>query len=367
MKNLTFIIALLFSLCITAQNKKSYAISRTDAPPKIDGILDDSVWQYASKTSEFTEFRPTKGNTFSEDQKTTVQLSYDDNAIYIAAHLKDKPENIMQQFAQRDNFSESDFFAIIINPNNDGQNDTEFFIFSSGTQADAIANPNIGEDFGWNAVWDSATKIVDDGWTLEAKIPYAALRFSKQDNPVWGLQFHRHFRKTRQQSTWNPFDPEGGYIGLYAGELKGLKNISPPTRLSLYPFVSGITDNFDGKNNTNFNAGLDVKYGVTENFTIDATLIPDFSQAAFDNVELNLGPFEQQFNEQRQFFKEGVDLFSKGDLFYSRRVGSAPTGEANLNDNETVSGTFPKKVSMLNAVKFSGRTKKSLGDRKSVV
>ena len=104
---------------------------------------------------------------------------------------------------------------------------------------------------------------------------------------------------------------------------------------------------------------MDLKYGITENFTLDATLVPDFSQAGFDNVVLNLGPFEQTFSEQRQFFTEGVDLFTKGDLFFSRRVGNAPTGEVELNDNEEAN--VPNEVKVLNAIKVSGRTKKGLG------
>lgn len=361
MKALYLAVTLLIVITVTAQNKKNYTINRTSSPPKIDGVLNDTVWQTATKTSNFIEFRPTAGKTFPEYQSSTVQLAYDDQAIYIAGYFKDNPENIMRQFTKRDNFGQNDFFGIIFNPNNDGQNDTEFFVLSSGTQADAIASPSIGEDFGWNAVWESATKIVDDGWIAEVKIPYAALRFSKQEHPVWGIQFHRLYRKTRQQATWSPFNPKKGYIALYNGELKGLKNIHPPTRLSFYPFISGITDRIDAKTTTNFNAGLDIKYGITENFTIDATLIPDFSQATFDDVELNLGPFEQRFSEQRQFFKEGVDLFSKGNLFYSRRVGGAPAEEPNLKDNEKFKEGMPTKINMLNAVKLSGRTKKNLG------
>ena len=138
------------------------------------------------------------------------------------------------------------FLGIIINPNNDAQNDTEFFVFGSGQQADALANPTIGEDFGWNAVWQSAVKIVDNGWIVEVKIPYRCLRFTDQEDPVWGIQFHRHFRRERSQYTWNPIDPTKGNIGIYHGELKGLQNITPPVRLNLYPFATGIVNDFDG-------------------------------------------------------------------------------------------------------------------------
>lgn len=338
--------------------------------PKIDGILNDNVWKNAEEAKNFTQFRPEMGVVEKEYQKTIVKIVYDDNAIYVGAYLKDKPENIQKQFTSRDNFGQSDFFGVVFNPNNDAQNDIEFFVFSSGTQADAIASPSIedGEDFGWNAVWDSAVKIIDDGWIVEMKIPYRALRFSNDEVQTWGLQFHRRFRIDNTQYSWNPIDRTKGNIGIYHGELTGIKNIKPPTRLSFYPFVSGISTSFDGETETDLNIGLDVKYGITENFTLDATLIPDFSQAAFDNLTLNLGPFEQTFSEQRQFFKEGVDLFNKGELFFSRRIGNSPT-EKHLVEEELVNNTNikeniienPNTVKTLNAIKVSGRTKKGLG------
>ena len=354
----SFLAAFLLICALThAQEKKQLQIERTGTPPKIDGVLDDAVWQTADIASDFIQFRPEMGVTLQPHQKTIVKMAYDDNAIYVSAYLKDKPEDIQTQFTSRDNFGNSDFFGIVINPNNDGQNDTEFFVFSSGTQADAVASPSNGEDFGWNAVWDSAVKHVDDGWIIEVKIPYRALRFSNEAIQTWGIQFHRRFRLDNSQYSWSPIDRTKGNIGLYNGELVGIQNIEPPTRLSFYPFLSTV---FDSNEKPKYNVGADVKFGLTENFTLDATLIPDFSQAAFDNVRLNLGPFEQTFGEQRQFFKEGVDLFSKGNLFFSRRIGNAPIGSPDLGDNEEIQD-FPNEVKTINALKVSGRTKKGLG------
>ena len=361
MKTIAGLIAsFLFITTLTAQDKKILQISRAETAPKIDGIFDEEVWLNAQEAGGFVQFRPDMGASETEDNKTIVKMAYDDQAIYVAAYMYDDPELIAKQLASRDNFGQSDFFGFVVNPNNDAQNDTEFFVFASGTQADAIANPNIGEDFGWNAVWDSAVQINEDGWTVEMKIPYRCLRFDNKSLETWGLQFHRRFRRNEAQYAWNPIDVSKGNIGLYHGELKGLDNLEPPVRLAFYPFVSTVQTSFDGTNEGNYNAGMDLKYGITENFTLDATLIPDFSQARFDNVVLNLGPFEQTFSEQRQFFKEGVDLFNKGNLFFSRRVGSAPTGSANLGENEELIDS-PNTVKVLNAVKVSGRTKKGLG------
>ncbi|MAL61298.1 MAG: protein with DOMON-like ligand-binding domain protein [Flavobacteriaceae bacterium] len=361
MKFTILIITLCISFFTLSQEKKSLTINRTTNAPRIDGILDDDAWQNAEEAKDFTQFRPEMGLAEKKHQKSIVKMVYDDNAIYVGAYLYDNPGDIMKQFTSRDNFGQSDFFGVVLNPNNDAQNDTEFFVFSSGTQADAIANPSNGEDFGWNGVWDSSVQIVEDGWIVEMKIPYANLRFANQEIQTWGLQFHRRFRTDNSQYSWNPIDRTKGNIGLYHGVLNGIENISPPTRLSFYPFASTLIRTFDGETTDDYSLGMDVKYGLTENFTLDATLIPDFSQAGFDNVQLNLGPFEQTFSEQRQFFTEGVDLFSKGNLFYSRRIGGPPSSYPEIDeDNEELIGQ-PNKVKVLNAVKVSGRTKKGLG------
>ncbi|WP_339625598.1 DUF5916 domain-containing protein [uncultured Winogradskyella sp.] len=356
-----FLLFACFTIIYTssAQDKKTLNIARTTKAPKIDGILNEAIWQNAEIATDFVQFQPEIGNLRVKSQRTEVKITYDDNAIYVGAHLYDDPTKIMKQLTSRDNFGQSDFFLVVLNPNNDSQNDTNFIVFSSGQQADAIANPSIGEDFSWNAVWQSSVKIVDDGWVVEMEIPYRTLRFEDQEQPTWGLQLHRQFRRERANYSWNPIDPTQGNIGLYHGELKGLDGIKPPVRLNLYPFSTGIVNNFDGKTDTDLTFGMDVKYGITDNFTLDATLVPDFSQAGFDNVVLNLGPFEQTFSEQRQFFTEGVDLFSKGGLFFSRRIGNGPSGQLELEENEEAN--VPNEVKVLNAVKVSGRTKEGLG------
>ena len=359
-----YILFLLFSLSLIAQEKKTLNIKRSFTSPKIDGVLDDAVWQNAEVASDFTQFTPDMGLTEKEHQKNYVKMAYNDDAVFFAAYLHDDPKEIRRQFSSRDNFGLSDFFGIIINPNNDGQNDTEFFVMSTGMQADAVVSAGGREDFGWNAVWKSAVKIVDDGWIVEISIPYSALRFSNQEIQTWGINFHRHFRKTKEQFSWNQIDRSTGYGGLYHGIITGIQNIKPPTRLSFYPYSSVIFEKFDGESNQDFNLGMDVKYGISENFTLDATLIPDFSQAGFDDVELNLGPFEQQFNEQRQFFKEGVDLFNKGNLFYSRRIGRNPVNYDNVVENLTTNEEItnnPENIKTLNAIKVSGRIQNGLG------
>lgn len=340
---------------------KEFKIIRVEKAPNIDGVLDDVAWQNANIATDFVMFRPESGKPEPDNIKSEVKIIYDDDAIYFGAYLHDdKPEEIPMEFQTRDNFGNADFFGIILNPQNDGQNQTEFFVMSTGNQNDALVTPNNGEDFSWNAVWDSRVKIVEDGWIVEVKIPYSALRFSNENIQTWGLNFHRQHRKNRDQYSWNFIDRENGNIAQFDGLITGIENIKPPIRLSFNPFVSSSVTNFAGDTEFDWSAGLDVKYGITENFTLDATLIPDFGQVAFDDVTLNLGPFEQRFSEQRAFFTEGIDLFNKGGFFESRRIGNTPIGDVELNDDEEIIES-PSKVDVLNIVKLSGRTKKGLG------
>ena len=361
---------------LNAQDKKTLTITKTDNAPKIDGILDDAIWENVEIATDFVQYDPDMGNTAKEHQKTEVRIVYNDQAIYIAAYLHEKPEDILRVFSPRDDFGQADYFGVTFNPNNDAKNDIKFYVMSSGTQVDILGGssrrgggPGPRGDRGWNAVWDSAVKHVDDGWIVEMKIPYAALRFANQEDPTWGIQFYRKFRKEGLDYSWSPIDRTVGSQGIYDGLLKGLKNISPPTRLMFYPFTSFTSVSQKNEETiSNIGFGMDVKYGITESFTLDATLVPDFSQAAFDKVVLNLGPFEQRFDEQRQFFKEGINLFSKGDLFYSRRIGNAPVERNDIYDElidevdeveEVIDN--PNSVKMLNAIKVSGRNKNGLG------
>jgi len=273
------------------------------------------------------------------------------------------PAGIPKEFAVRDNFSQADFFLVTINPNDDGQNPFEFIVQSTGNQADSkVSNGN--EDFNWSAVWESDVSTDDKGWNVEMKIPYRALRFANRTIQSWGFNFHRRLEKLNSQHTWTHIDNSVGRWTQYDGLIEDFRNIEPPTRLNLYPYASATSTTFEGKTDFNWSVGMDIKYGLTDNFTLDATLIPDFSQVGFDDVVLNLGPFEQQFTEQRQFFTEGTELFNKGNLFYSRRIGSAPIDQFDVSsslslDEEIID--YPGKVTMLNAIKISGRTKKGLG------
>ncbi len=347
--------------------KKTLNTTRSiNKTPKIDGLLTDDAWKGLEIANDFIMLEPNNGEKEDPNYRTEVKVLYSDEAIYVSAMMYDpNPSKIASEFTSRDNDGQADHFSLILNPNNDGVNATSFDVMVTGTQLDAKVSDNSRRpDRSWSAVWKSAVQILDNGWSVEMRIPYSALRFSNQEVQTWGIQFLRKIINQNTQYTWNHIDNKIGKRTQYDGILKGIRNINPPTRLSFYPYASTSVSHFDGETVNNHNLGLDLKYGITENFTLDLTLVPDFGQTAFDNVTLNLSPFEQRFNEQRQFFTEGTELFNKGRMFYSRRIGNRPVGYYtaydNLASNEEVFDN-PNKVNMLNALKISGRTKGGLG------
>ncbi|WP_340063085.1 DUF5916 domain-containing protein [Ascidiimonas aurantiaca] len=364
-KNVLFLFVLLTFSSYSQIERKTLKATRIQDSPKIDGVLDDPIWDSLPAHGDFFMFEP--GNTEKErdTHRTEVKLAYDDKAIYIAAYLFDnEPQRILRQFSQRDQvFVQADFFSVNINTLDDGINETVFYVTSAGTIGDSRKENN-GEDFNFNVVFQCNTSLDDKGWYAEFKIPYNALRFPELEVQNWSINFFRRINHLNETYTWNHINRQVGFATQYSGEITNLTNIDPPLRLILFPFVQGAVFAGEDATETDFSAGMDIKYGLSDNFTLDATLIPDFGQAAFDNVELNLGPFEQVFSENRQFFTEGIELFERGGLFFSRRVGSRPTRRGRADDNLTDSEKVienPENVNLINAVKVSGRTQGNLG------
>jgi len=355
----------------TAVARRQLAATRTAAPIKLDGVLDDAAWAAAPVAGQFTQFRPHPGPL--ERLPTEVRVLYDDAAMYVGASLAEtSADSIRRELTQRDDIGNTDFFAFFLDPYRDHLNGYGFFVMSTGVQLDERLSPANGEDAAWNAVWESRVAPLPGGkgWSVEIRIPYSAIRFAQAPTQTWGMQFFRQRKADNQQFTWNPLRPEvDGFVNQW-GELTGLDNLRPPLRLSLTPYVSSYVNHYpyneQGKRNmsTSFNGGADVKWGINESFTLDATLIPDFGQVLSDNQVLNLSPFEVQYQENRAFFTEGTELFNKGGLFYSRRVGAQPLGFGTASGLRA-KGEFvyqdPGVTRLLNATKVSGRTSKGLG------
>ncbi|WP_045114847.1 DUF5916 domain-containing protein [Microscilla marina] len=331
--------------------------------PTIDGKLDDEVWvrDPSFYVGNFIQTRPSNGKPSA--QKTEIKVIYDDFAIYISAKMYDsEPNKILKEFGQRDSEGKnSDYFSVSFDTYNKQQNAFSFIVSAAGVQTDKFISAR-NEDVNWNAVWKSAVKITDEGWTAELEIPYSALRFPRDANQTWGVNFMRRVQRNQETSYWNHVDASlSGFVNQF-GQLTGLKNIKPPVRLFLLPYASFSSryDDTNGNSNT-YGGGMDLKYGISESFTLDMSLVPDFSQVQSDNVVLNLSPFEVRFQENRPFFTEGTELFNKGGLFYSRRVGQSSFDlKDELGENEEVD-KWPGETQLINATKLSGRTKGGLG------
>ncbi|MBO6606698.1 DUF5916 domain-containing protein [Psychroserpens sp.] len=358
--NLSFAQELPKTETVDGFEKKVLEINKVAKAPKIDGVLNDVAWQNATIATNFTERRPENGAKVPDSIRTEVKVVYTDRGVYFGAKMYDPdPESIPRELTERDNIGNTDFFFVILNGYNDGQQALYFIVTASGVQYDALATNN-NEDSSYNGIWDSAVKITDDGWVAEMMIPYRELRFPDKEVQQWDVQFEREYRKDRKRLCWNFVDNSRGSFLQQTGILRGIKDIDPPVRLNFFPFLGYEYATIGGENEGTIFGGMDVKYGINDAFTLDVTLIPDFGQIAFDNVVLNLGPFEQQFNERRPFFTEGTELFSKGNLFFSRRIGGSPTQGFSLADNEIVDDN-PGEIDLINAVKVSGRTNKGLG------
>lgn len=368
-----FILALFHVSLLFANNndtlrvKKELNAQRTIAAIRIDGVMDEEDWAQASTATNFIQHQQYNGQKPS--QETAVKVLYNDDALYVGAQLYDDCTScIYKELGQRDNSDrlKSDAFSVLISTYNDGLNYLQFIVSASGVQTDIKLTAD-EEERSWNAVWTSEVKINEKGWCVEMRIPYSALRFSNSsENTEWGINFSRLIKRYSEISTWCFVDKSLQGFTTQSGVLKGINGIKPPIRLSFSPYLSAYANKLPGENSPEYkvNGGMDLKLGLSQSFTLDMTLIPDFGQVKSDDKVLNLTPFEVKYDEARQFFTEGTELFNKGGIFYSRRIGSAPVNseivEDTLRDNEVIENN-PSESKMINATKISGRTSGGLG------
>jgi len=348
--------------------KKSVSAVEISGQIKIDGILDEPAWVGAPAAEEFIQQRPYNGAPAS--LPTKVRFLYDNSGLYIGAVMHDpSPDSILKQLGLRDSDNlNADFFTLIVSPFDDGLNAFAFRVYASDVQTDykVSSESDFRTDVSWDAVWQSKAHVNEKGWIVEMKIPYSALRFSKQEIQTWGMNCQRDVRRTRELSSWNFIDAKVQGTINQSGLLQGIQGIKPPLRLSLTPYVSGYVEkNPDyAEWQFSYNYGADLKYGINQSFTLDMTLIPDFGQVQSDDKIYNFSPFEIRYSEKRQFFTEGVELFDKGGIFYTRRVGNTPEDYyqvyEHLDSNEVVQEN-PTQTRLINATKVSGRTSKGLG------
>ena len=351
------------------------AAERT-SPIAIDGKLDDAAWQAATPVSEFTQTDPEEGKPATE--RTEVRFLFDNDALYVAAHMYDSQgrAGVRTNLVRRDDNFNSDYFEIVIDGYHDHLSRAFFDLNPSGSKSDYIGIGTSCCDQGWDPVWQAATRITDDGWTAEIRIPLSQLRYDAA-NDTWGLQIRRWIQRRQELDQWSFWQKtENGGPNRF-GHLEGLHLADAGVkRLELLPYAvgkgsylqHGAGDPFNTGHVQSGRAGLDLKYLLTSNLTLSATFNPDFGQVEVDPAVVNLSAFETFFPEKRPFFIEGSGIFGFGNFscyfcsnvsslsaFYSRRVGRAPTG-ADLAQNAGQYADVPDAATILGAGKVTGRT-----------
>ena len=347
---------------------------RVSHPPTLDGRLDDPAWAGAVPIRGFTETDPDEGKAASES--TTVMLLYDADAIYVGARLyDDAPAKISSRLGRRDDNTQSDVFYVDFDSYHDHRTAFEFAVNPAGVKLDDLCSNDffIG-DRSWDPVWEVATAIDSLGWVVEMRIPFSQLRFPQVRAQVWGVNFFRWVFRKNELSQWVfKKKTETGYASRF-GHLVGLRDIPSPRRLELLPYSLGrgtydspaAGNPFDDGHSYFGGAGLDLKYGVTSNLTLDAAVNPDFGQVESDPSFVNLTAFEQFLPERRPFFVEGASIFDFGgtgpyirfgntpQYFYSRRIGRPPEHEAAAPSGGFVDA--PTNSTILGSAKLSGKT-----------
>lgn len=303
---------------------------------RVDGRLDDSAWQAAPAARGFKQWHPDRGKPASEE--TVFKVAYDEGAVYFAvACLEKDPSKISAALSRRDNFTNSDVVAVYMSPYHDHTTGYAFKVNPFGVQLDSyIDNDGTTDDStddSWNAVWEAETSRDANGWYAEIRIPFSAIRYRSGEVMTWGLNVWRYMHSRGEDTSWKAWPREqAGFVSQFA-ELTGMTGVRAPRQIEVLPYVVqrntdysmlGSGDDIDGFQNV----GADLKYGITSDLTLNATLQPDFGQVEADPAVLNLSPFETFYDEKRPFFIEGSRFFRHPtfNMFYSRRIG---TGDEN--------------------------------------
>lgn len=334
--------------------RRAYQITRlSEAPPVIDGRLDDACWQGAGEWSGgCTQLSPR--HAAPPSRATEIKILLDDRNIYVAIRAHDDPiAQRARQLGNRDGFT-GDIVGVNFDSYHDQRTGFEFSLTSAGQKIDLVLHNN-GWDTTWNAVWEGKVAHQEDCWTAEFLIPLSQLRFDPR-NTVWGLHAWRWIDRFKEENNWNLLaNDDTGYVKSF-GELHGLTGLRSNRRWELLPYASARVETApDRATRTKFRGGLDAKIGLSSNITLDASVLPDFGQVEADPAVMNLTAFETFLEEKRPLFLEGKDIFafSFGDdtLFYSRRIGQPPSYWP-----VHLASDMPGASTLLGVLKVSGKT-----------
>jgi Domain of unknown function (DUF5916) len=308
---------------------------RVTRAPKLDGKLDDDAWRAAPPAAAFTQKFPNEGAPPTEH--TVVRIVYDQDALYIGVDCPQRTAPVVARLTRRDRPIEADSITVALDSRRGGTAAFEFSVNAAGVLSDALRWNDTDSSPDWDENWDARVARTPDGWSAELRIPLRILRFdAKLPVQSWGLQVRRHISARQELDEW-AFIPrsEAGEVSRY-GKLDDLRALKPPSPFELRPFALGLVRRRDAASGTlasgwdaTGSAGLDLKWHLTQNLTLDATFNPDFGQVEADQVVLNLTTYEIFFPEKRPFFLEGIDVFATPlPLVYTRRIGLAPDAPA---------------------------------------
>jgi len=311
--------------------KPTLEVERTDTPIKIDGILDETVWRSAGKVTNFVERNP--GDMVKPEVKTEAFITYDDEYLYVAFACYDDPSTIRATMCQRDQFYSDDAVCLMVDTYGEATWAYEFFVNPYGVQKDNLWTSVQGRDSGFDLVWKSAARIINDGYQVEMAIPFSSMRFPNKDIQSWKIDFRRNRpRESFNQYAWAAYDRNEQCGPCQWGTVDGISNVAPSKGLEILPTIianqsGALADMSDP--NSNFDSekidgeiSLGGKYSVSSDVTIEAYYNPDFSQIEADAAQIDVNTtIALYYPERRPFFQEGSDLFrTLFNSFYTRTV-----------------------------------------------
>ncbi len=360
----------------------------SDDEVTLDGLLDETSWQKAPIATGFTQRTPVDGG--KPTQNTEARILYTDSHIYVGIMaFETNIDSMIGPLFRRDGGQTSDWVYVAFDSYNDKRTAFAFGVNPRGVQTDILLFDDTNDDQLWDAVWEAEARILDNGWSVEMKIPLSQLRFSsKNEIHTWGVNFVRSIARNNEEDFWSPtLRSEAGFVSKF-GTLAGIRDLKEPRRLEIIPYTSARLTREPGDANNPYykdnawsaNIGGDIKYGLTSDLTLTATINPDFGQVEADPSTINLSAYEIYFPERRPFFLEGNDIFRFGgtntyntfgnpETFYSRRIGRAPQGSIHRFNDYRNNGVFiqdsvrniyqdyPDQTSIAAAAKVSGKTK----------
>ena len=334
-----------------APDRTLNAVRLEGVRPQIDGALDDPVWQQAPVFTGFVQREPEEGQPASE--QTAVQVAYDDEMLYVGVMAYDSdPEGIVSRLVRRDQWAEADWIQVSLDTHHDHQTGYAFSVYAGGSIYDSVIRDYGWDNDAWNGVWESAHRIGTEGWSVEFAIPFHNLRFSSGGD--WGINIARYISRKKEQVFWVMIPrKESGWVSRFA-HLEGLADIQSRRTLELLPYSVGRSTFAAGRELFG-NAGADLRYGLSSNVSLNATINPDFGQVEADPAELNLSVFESFQEERRPFFVADSEAFDTPiDLFYSRRIGRQPSFHALPDGHNALDAS--ESTTILGAAKLTGKT-----------